>query len=139
MKACLSASLSARQPVERNGRDDGRCSLLDESGGRMSCLHQAIFAVQIAPKVKVNLAPKRVLMHRGFDRLAADVAQVLRTGSHSGAWPSRSERVEETMRRFSPTPDTYDPGGTMDRVIGRAQPKSERAQSSRSCTLAGDR
>jgi hypothetical protein len=67
MKACLSASLSDRPPVERNGRDDGRCLLLDESD-----------------------------------------AQVLRTDSHSGARPSRSERVEETMRRFSPTPDTYD-------------------------------
>lgn len=41
--------------------------------------------LQFAPGVKVYLALKPVDMRRGFDGLAADVAQVLRADPYSGA------------------------------------------------------
>ena len=41
--------------------------------------------LQFAPGVKVYLACKPVDMRRGFDRLAADVAQTLRADPYSGA------------------------------------------------------
>jgi transposase len=41
--------------------------------------------LQFAPSVKVYLALKPVDMRRGFDGLAADVAQVLRADPYSGA------------------------------------------------------
>ncbi|WP_409455253.1 IS66 family insertion sequence element accessory protein TnpB [Methylocystis sp. H62] len=41
--------------------------------------------LQFAPGVKVYLACKPVDMRRGFDGLAADVAQVLRADPYSGA------------------------------------------------------
>ena len=41
--------------------------------------------LQFAPGVKVYLALKPVDMRRGFDGLAADVAQVLRNDPYSGA------------------------------------------------------
>ncbi|MGE3266829.1 IS66 family insertion sequence element accessory protein TnpB [Methylocystis sp.] len=40
--------------------------------------------LQFAPGVKVYLACKPVDMRRGFDGLAADVAQVLRADPYSG-------------------------------------------------------
>ena len=41
--------------------------------------------LQFAPGVKVYLACKPVDMRRGFDGLAADVAQTLRADPYSGA------------------------------------------------------
>jgi transposase len=49
--------------------------------------------LQFAPGVKVYLACKPVDMRRGFDGLAADVAQVLRADPYSGtAFVFRSKR-----------------------------------------------
>jgi transposase len=49
--------------------------------------------LQFAPGVKVYLACKPVDMRRGFDRLAADVAQTLHADPYSGAaFDFRSKR-----------------------------------------------
>ena len=51
--------------------------------------------LQFAPGVKVYLARKPVDMRRGFDGLAADVAQTLRADPYSGAaFVCRSKRSD---------------------------------------------
>jgi transposase len=53
--------------------------------------------LQFAPGVKVYLACKPVDMRRGFDGLAADVAQTLRADPYSGAaFVFRSKRGDST-------------------------------------------
>jgi transposase len=51
--------------------------------------------LQFAPGIKVYLACKPVDMRRGFDGLAADVAQVLRADPYSGAAFVFAKRLEK--------------------------------------------
>jgi transposase len=58
--------------------------------------------LQFAPGVKVYLACKPVDMRRGFDGLAADVAQTLRADPYSGAaFVFRSKRAPTSIPMFA--------------------------------------